>query len=912
MARKKRRGETGDRQLTQPTPGATTASTRTPSAFGAATPQPPSATAKAPTEIPASARSWLILSALAALVVSLLGLLPGLAPAATDTTPEGPYNLSWGLGASAVASATALLALTGPRTRGLALPSVLLLGYALAALEQRSQTSSWHRAVVQFVGLGPDVLIAATWGLMVAGPRQRGLVVAGLVGIACFIFSPTPVENSIAPGVSGFLVDSLTLNPAPWRFVPAILSMIIAAIASWWAWHPRSPRHPHPAALAALFATWALATGVLGAEGWIAPLATWTPWAHVPLRVAILCTIAGLVWWIAATASQGGAKHWKQLELATALAVCSAFLLVRFQTFHWSKTDENIYFYAARALGDGLLPYRDYFYAHPPVRVLLPGLVFALFGFSIWTAQAIPTVASLAAGLFIWRTARHLLGPRRGAVAGVLALTLHLGNVRTLIGSTEMSGVNMAMALACGGLWAATTGRAELAGVLSGLALGVGMVMIWMMPTIVLTAWCKHARRHGFLLLATLGTTIAALVALGTVLGGDAFFESVFRFHTLKKPQSPHFLPPTTDPFGLLGAVINNLGTLIEDGVLYQVTVANPLAWIGGVAAPLLLICPWLVPHIDRWLRFANSRPRSRPGTRRCAETKPQQRAHLDPSTDENLPPGWQHTLPLTLAIPVGLSFFSLLREHYTFYWAVFVPVLALMAGCAAAGWLSRLSRMSTEPVRRHVVWLALALAPTTIAADWSLSSHPFGERKIAGRVRTFAWHSTAPTDGLDGLTASLIWKPHVIRGEFETPVDRFLWMKKKTFSVAPDIARFVAENTTPDATLTGASLYAPIVALLAGRRVAANEVDTNAKVFQTGLRSEPSFWRNACADNVQAVIAPRQGYFGRKRFFTSSSVRDDFFVAQTFHDPLIKWGRSEPIHVLLLVDPDAGCSVDH
>src|SRR3989338_9365317 len=33
--------------------------------------------------------------------------------------------------------------------------------------------------------------------------------------------------------------------------------------------------------------------------------------------------------------------------------------------------DENVYFYMAKAMSEGQMPYRDFFYAHPPLHIFL-------------------------------------------------------------------------------------------------------------------------------------------------------------------------------------------------------------------------------------------------------------------------------------------------------------------------------------------------------------------------------------------------------------------------------------------------------------------------------------------------------------------------------------------------------------
>jgi len=106
---------------------------------------------------------------------------------------------------------------------------------------------------------------------------------------------------------------------------------------------------------------------------------------------------------------------------------------------------------------------------------------------------------------------------------------------------------------------------------------------------------------------------------------------------------------------------------------------------------------------------------------------------------------------------------------------------------------------------------------------------------------------------------------------------------------------------------MSGSSTSAPLVALLAGRRMAANEVDTNFKVFSTKLRTDEEFWREACADGLAAIVSSG-GYFSQRYMRQSPSVKAQFHLAKRFADPMLTYGGSRPIDLWLLNDGLTGC----
>lgn len=65
-----------------------------------------------------------------------------------------------------------------------------------------------------------------------------------------------------------------------------------------------------------------------------------------------------------------------------------------------SVSDEALYTYMAKRVSLGMLPYRDFFFAHPPFALLLQALFFKLFGFGLFRARLLPFVFGTLSVLF--------------------------------------------------------------------------------------------------------------------------------------------------------------------------------------------------------------------------------------------------------------------------------------------------------------------------------------------------------------------------------------------------------------------------------------------------------------------------------------------------------------------------------
>jgi hypothetical protein len=120
------------------------------------------------------------------------------------------------------------------------------------------------------------------------------------------------------------------------------------------------------------------------------------------------------------------------------------------------------------------------------------------------------------------------------------------------------------------------------------------------------------------------------------------------------------------------------------------------------------------------------------------------------------------------------------------------------------------------------------------------------------------------------------------------------LWNKGLAFSAAPEIAAYVAANTAPDETISGASTATPLVALLAGRRIAGDEADTNNKRFRSGMLTDKAYWDEVCADKLKFILALPRSRFTVEYLERDPTAQRFFERDRTFQDGLLRHFRPE------------------
>jgi hypothetical protein len=585
-----------------------------------------------------------------------------------------------------------------------------------------------------------------------------------------------------------------------------------------------------------------------------------------------LCAAAAL--WLPVAAAAGRplpARLPAVLEALGLTAVFGTYLLLKVAGLHPSGTDDNIYFYLAVRTGQGAVPYRDFFFAHPPVHLLVPALVFRLTGFSIGVAKAIPALAQAAAGLCLYLALRRA---SRGLALAVVAL--HLTAYQVLMGSTDMNGENLMTAFLAGALLAAVRGRLALAGVLAALGLGSGLYAFAGVLTLAVAAGAagrRARRRFG----AGFGAAFGGLLLVFGLAGGRAFFDGVFAYH-LAKPVKGERLPvfASANPARILAALARNLADYLGSAELKKSLFFHPAEHLAALLGGGLI---------------AGGAIQARVAGRAAAA-----RALLSPrDLLAGTPEGFAKLGLLGTAL--FLVQWAGLSEVYDFYAVPMLAFTALPAGYAL--WRAfRLARDAAGWSDLRVPALVTALFALHLPAADALNRSLWpDEQRDAGATVRYEWRDPTALAGLARVTRALFFADERHKGEATPPYRHYLWNKLLAFSSVEEIAAHVRAHTAPDETLTGASTLAPLVALYAGRRLAGDEADTNNKRFAAGMLSDEQLFARACRDRVRYVLAAPRSHFSPAMLAQDRTVTRFFAREREFRDTrLLHHGRSFPI----------------
>ena len=582
------------------------------------------------------------------------------------------------------------------------------------------------------------------------------------------------------------------------------------------------------------------------------------------------------------------------MEIVAVLVLLAMWLVLKANGTRYSTTDEALYYYAARLWTEGKWPYRDFFFSHPPLHIAVPALAYKLFGYDFLVGKWLSVLAALGAAIATWRIARRLLG----VPAGLLTLVLNLFAAEVLQASTNLTGVNLTTCWMMWGVWAILGGRWLLGGALLGAAaatgfyaLGMTLAMVALLAFLPLgtqkVVWQRWLAQPAIRVLLGFLAVWGSITLLGVLLAGDHYLTQVFTYHFAKKAKVEGFMAISGGPPAWFNNLFLMLGAKDFNIVLYYHAVH---LWLALLAPLAVVLRVWL-----------GTRTRHPP--RKANEPSPW-RVLWHPRT------WWQspelgHRMVLFIAALALIGEFGQFKERYDFYWALILPLLSV----CAAGTLETLAEFGAIAIRAHqprldphakaagilaiaLAFMAIFAIPINNAANlkaYPSEFKPVNDSKGVGEQLGFEWLDPPGPPWLGQLTRAVFWGETRLRGNIESGVHHYLWNKKRWYSTADEMAAWIRDHTKPNETITGASDYAPLLALLSGRRLAGDQVDTNSKVFDTGAVRLEDFWDAVCKDNLKYIVVAPMSYFAVAQLPKRATIMQHFQQERLYTDSKLK-----------------------
>jgi hypothetical protein len=491
------------------------------------------------------------------------------------------------------------------------------------------------------------------------------------------------------------------------------------------------------------------------------------------------------------------------LWLAGVCAVALLFMAFKMFSMNAYAGDEHIYLYQAKLISEGVAPYSGFAMAHPPVHAIFTAIIFKLFGYHFLLGRFLPVLWCLAGGIVLAVLVRRELG----ATASIAAMALFLLAYEPLRASSHYTGINMTVALLISAVLAFRLNAVRTCAALSVLAV---FTRLYAAPGVmVLVAFALIDDRRRGLKLILWGGALGAFcfIAFGIWSGFGDMIHNMVLYHAQKTPMQEGSLASMRDKVLFHNSSISALF------VLAQFALISTLARSFGETDQKLT-------PIRRMLQAVRS---SRTGL-------------------------------IILGDGIALFFLFVLLSMdrvWMYYFIPSFPFAAISAGWLISRWLGaafRLVRARGKIISMISTDRAAFFGGAVLFALFAVAylSGPLLETKLdyyekeikkpkEDRTHAYTWQSGILPDSVAEIMRFFFWKDVRVIGEPYTCFNYYLWHESRILDIVDETVATIAKETTRSGEIFGDSGTVPLFALLSGRRIAGNEVDTNIQRYRSG-----------------------------------------------------------------------------
>ena len=186
-------------------------------------------------------------------------------------------------------------------------------------------------------------------------------------------------------------------------------------------------------------------------------------------------------------------KKYSQLLLISILFLS---IFIRLFFIHPTFSDETFYFNAAKQILNGYIPYKDFFFSHPPLQIYAIAFLYKIFGISFFIGKLLTLITSTLSALLIYLILKELYDIR----AGFLASIIFLLNPVFISFSTMGYGMWETLIFILLSLYLIIKNKLNLAGIAFTTAILFRYLAILYLPTLIILTYFRKQNFKIFLL----------------------------------------------------------------------------------------------------------------------------------------------------------------------------------------------------------------------------------------------------------------------------------------------------------------------------------------------------------------------------------------------------------------------------
>jgi len=147
--------------------------------------------------------------------------------------------------------------------------------------------------------------------------------------------------------------------------------------------------------------------------------------------------------------------------------IALVFFILKIIEMQFKFSDGHTYMYMAKAVLEGMIPYRDFFFASPPLQIYIIAFGKILVGNEIILLNLIPIFATIGSSFFIFK----FMQKKFGEIEGLVASTLYLFSFLVLLTTDYSTGIHLTTFFILGMIYFIEIDKPFIAGIFASFAL---------------------------------------------------------------------------------------------------------------------------------------------------------------------------------------------------------------------------------------------------------------------------------------------------------------------------------------------------------------------------------------------------------------------------------------------------------
>lgn len=210
------------------------------------------------------------------------------------------------------------------------------------------------------------------------------------------------------------------------------------------------------------------------------------------------------------------------------------FLLISLKGIKPDIGDQHVYFYMGKLIGEGKLPYEDFFFSHPPLEIYVDAVLLKIFGYNIFILKIVPIIFVLLASFFLFR----LVKERFSSLEAVLSTILFLFTYETFR-MTGNIGMSLAVLFVVLGFYYSFKKRYILSGIFIGIASITNFFSL--VPALVLFLFLLLKKENNRFSIKPVKNFLVGFIPIFVLIqlffvlaAGKHYFLQVYQYHLMK------------------------------------------------------------------------------------------------------------------------------------------------------------------------------------------------------------------------------------------------------------------------------------------------------------------------------------------------------------------------------------------